>query len=158
MGFFKTIVNDLLGAKREYAVKGLGIFTCKVCEWWKEERYIWSGTVRLPSYPEETVILVEGDALAPSPQQLAELRMLLDNWDAVILRLESMLSRESRLAHKEEIYASWQKTFYLDSITPVAEDNGGWEIAFERTDDKKDYFFFIWKNNTIYDLTLGVGA
>lgn len=158
MGFFKTVVNDLLGSKREYAVKDLGIFTCKVCEWWKEERYSWTGTVRLFSYPEETVILVEGDALAPLPQQLEEVRMLLEKWEAVMIQLDSILLRESRLAHKEEIYASWKETFYPDSITPVAGEDGGWEVAFETTDDKKDYFFFIWKNNTIQDLTLGVEA
>ena len=69
-----------------------------------------------------------------------------------------MLPRESRLAHKEEIYASWHDTFYPEGITPSLEDGGGWEIGFARTDDLKDRFYFIWNRNTVQDLTLYVGA
>lgn len=34
MGSFKKLVNILLGTKKEYAVKDLGIFHSKVCDWW----------------------------------------------------------------------------------------------------------------------------
>ena len=34
MKVFKTLINELFGTKREYKVEGLGIFTCKVCDWW----------------------------------------------------------------------------------------------------------------------------
>ena len=94
----------------------------------------------------------------PSPQQLADLRKLLQDWESIITRLDNMLPRESRLAHKEEIYASWHDTFYPEGITPSLEDGGGWEIGFVRTDDLKDHFYFIWNRNTVQDLTLGVGA
>lgn len=36
MKVFKTLINELFGTKREYKVEGLGIFTCKVCDWWRE--------------------------------------------------------------------------------------------------------------------------
>ena len=109
-------------------------------------------------YSKDTFVLVEGDASAPSPQQLADLRKLLQDWESIITRLDNMLPRESRLAHKEEIYASWHDTFYPEGITPSLEDGGGWEIGFVRTDDLKDHFYFIWNRNTVQDLTLGVGA
>ena len=158
MGLFKTLINDLLGTRKEYEVKGLGIFSCKVCSWWPDKTYTWIDTVRLPNYSEETVILMEGDASAPLPQQLLELQALLQNWKPMIARLDSMLSTESRLAHKEEIYASWQDTFYPDTIAPAVPYSDGWEITFERKDDLKDYFGFTWKNNTLRGLELSVGA
>lgn len=158
MGIFKTLVNDLVGIEKEYEVKDLGIFTCKVCNWWKDKQYTWGGTVRLPFYSEETAILLEGDASAPFEQQLLELQTLLQNWKLMITRLDSMLPNESRLAHKEEIYASWQDTFYPETINPAIPCSDGWEITFIRKDDLKDYFGFIWKNNTVRELTLEVGA
>ena len=33
MGIFKTLVNDLFGTEKEYEVKGMGIFTCKIYNW-----------------------------------------------------------------------------------------------------------------------------
>lgn len=158
MGIFKTLINDLLGTRKEYEAKGLGIFSCKVCSWWPDKTYTWTGTVQLPDYSEETVILMEGDASAPLPQQLSELQALLQNWKPMIARLDRMLSTESRLAHKEEIYASWQDTFYPDAITPAIPYSDGWEITFDRKGDLKDYFSFTWKNNTLRDLELSVGA
>ena len=38
MKVFKTLINELFGTKREYKVEGLGIFTCKVCDWWRDSR------------------------------------------------------------------------------------------------------------------------
>lgn len=158
MGILKTLVNDLVGIEKEYEMKDLGIFTCKVCNWWKDKQYTWGATVRLPFYSEETAILLEGDASAPFEQQLLELQTLLQNWKSMITRLDSMLPNESRLAHKEEIYASWQDTFYPETINPAIPCSDGWEITFIRKDDLKDYFGFIWKNNTVRELTLEVGA
>ena len=37
MKVFKTLINELFGTKREYKVEGLGIFTCKVCDWWRDK-------------------------------------------------------------------------------------------------------------------------
>lgn len=158
MGIFKAMFNDLFGSKRTYEAKDLGVFTCNVCDWWLDKEYCWGGAVRLPSYSQDTIVLVEGDAVAPSPQQLADLRKLRQEWESVIARLDSMLPRESMLAHKEEIFASWHDTFYPEGITPSLEDGGGWEIGFERTDDLKDHFYFIWSRNTVQGLTLGVGV
>ena len=42
MKVFKTLINELFGTKREYKVEGLGIFTCKVCDWWRDKCYLWS--------------------------------------------------------------------------------------------------------------------
>ena len=39
MKVFKTLINELFGTKREYKVEGLGIFTCKVCDWWRDKSY-----------------------------------------------------------------------------------------------------------------------
>ncbi len=50
MKVFKTLINELFGTKREYKVEGLGIFTCKVCDWWRDKCYLWSGAVQLPFY------------------------------------------------------------------------------------------------------------
>lgn len=158
MGIFKTIFNELFGSKRKYEVKDLGVFTCKVCGWWLDKEYSWGAAVRLPLYSKDTIVLVEGDASAPSPQQLAGLRKLLQDWETVIARLDSMLPCESMLAHKEEIYASWHNTFYPEGITPSLLEGGGWEIGFERMDGLKDYFYFVWTSNTVQELTLGVGA
>lgn len=153
MGFFKTLVNNILGTRKEYAVKDLGIFTCKVCEWWQNEQSVWWSAVQLPLYSKETTICLEGNALAPSPQQLSDLQTMLKNWKSVILRIESILPNESRLAHKEEIYTSWQDKFYPEDIS--AMDNNSWEITFVR-DDLDNYFSFIWnsKNNIMSDFTL----
>lgn len=158
MGIFRTLANELLGTNKEYEVKGLGIFTCKVCDWWRNEHYTWGGTVRFPLYSEETIILLEGDASAPLSQQVLELRTLLQNWKSMTEQLDRMLPGESRLAHKEEIYASWQDKFYPEDIAPAIHCNDGWEISFSRTDDSKDYFAFIWQDNTVRELELGVGA
>jgi len=35
MGFFKKLVDILFGTQKEYAVKDLGIFHSKVCDWWQ---------------------------------------------------------------------------------------------------------------------------
>lgn len=158
MGILKTAFNHLFGSERTYEAKDLGVFTCKVCSWWLDKEYTWCAAVRLPSYLEDTIILVEGDASAPSPQQLADLRKLLQDWDSVLARLDGMLPRESMLAHKEEIYASWRNTFYPEGISPSLEDSGGWEITFKRTDSLKDYFSFYWSRSNVQDLTLEVGA
>lgn len=48
MKVFKTLINELFGTKREYKVEGLGIFTCKVCDWWRDKCCLWSGAVQLP--------------------------------------------------------------------------------------------------------------
>lgn len=156
MGIFNTLIDELLGTTKKCEIKNLGIFTCKICSWWRNERYTWGGTVQLPSYSEETFVLLEGDVSGPLPQQIVELQMLLQNWESLIARLDNMLPRESRFAHKEEIYASWQDKFYPEEITSTVSD--GWEITFSRTDDLKDYFAFIWKNNTVQDLELAEGA
>ena len=95
MGSFKKLVNILLGTKKEYAVKDLGIFHSKVCDWWQNEHYAWWSTVQLPSYSAETVIWLEGDASAPLSQQLLDLQALLENWKSVIARVESLLPNES---------------------------------------------------------------
>ena len=39
MEFFKKIVNILFGTQKEYAVKDLGIFHSKVCDWWQNRFY-----------------------------------------------------------------------------------------------------------------------
>ena len=74
MKVFKTLMNELFGTKREYKVEGLGIFTCKVCDWWRDKCYLWSGAVQLPFYSVETLVLIEGDASAPFSRQLLELQ------------------------------------------------------------------------------------
>lgn len=53
---FKTLVNELFGTKKEYQVKDLCVFICKVCDWWLDKLYFWTGIVRLPFYAEETMI------------------------------------------------------------------------------------------------------
>lgn len=158
MGILKMIINSLIGTNKEFEVKGLGIFTCKVCNWWQDESYTWSSTVKLPIYSKETVILLNGDVSGPSQQQVSELWKLLQNWELLISQLDSMLPQESRSVHKDEIYASWQDTFYPESIVPDVPEDNGWEISFERQDELKDYFCFIWRSNTVQDLTLDVGA
>ena len=80
MKVFKTLINELFGTKREYKVEGLGIFTCKVCDWWRDKCCLWSGAVQLPFYSVETLVLIEGDASAPFSRQLLELQVLLQNW------------------------------------------------------------------------------
>lgn len=92
------------------------------------------GAVHLPLNSKDAIVLVEGDASYPSPEQLADLRKLLHDWETVVARLDSTLPRESMLAHKEEIYTSCHDTFCPEGITPSLEGGGGWEIGFERTD------------------------
>lgn len=157
MGIVKTIGNELFGTNKKCEVKGLGIFTGKFCNWWRNEDVTWGGTVRLPLYPQETFVLMDGDTTAPFPQQVQDLQALLHDWNIVIARLDSMLPNEIRFAHKEEIYASWHDTFYPENISPVVHGDG-WEIAFARTDELKDYFVFNWHNGTVRELNLGVSA
>ena len=151
-GFFKTLVTILLGTRKEYTVEDIGVFSGKVCDWWQNDHYNWFTTLQLPSYSAETVIAMDGDASAPSPQQLLELRALLKNWASIPARLDSILPNESSLVHKEEIYASWQDHFYPEAIKPSDKDKEGWEITFVR-EDMDDCFSFIWKNNTVRNLT-----
>ena len=70
MGFFKKLVDILFGTQKEYAVKDLGIFHSKVCDWWQNEHYNWWSTIQLPLYSTETVIWIEGDAQAPLSQHI----------------------------------------------------------------------------------------
>ena len=116
MKVFKTLINELFGTKREYKVEGLGIFTCKVCDWWRDKCCLWSGAVQLPFYSVETLVLIEGDASAPFSRQLLELQVLLQNWVPMAEQLDSMLSSKSQQKHKEKIYGSWQDDFYPYTI------------------------------------------
>lgn len=153
MGFFKTLTTILLGTRKEYVVKDLGIFTSKVCNWWQYEQNAWWSEVRLPLYSAETVIWMEGDASAPFPKQLLDLQALLSNWKSVIAQVGNQLPYESRLAQKEEVYASWQNRFHPEGIKSSVKYNDGWEITFT-TDDYDYCFSFIWTNSTVRDLTL----
>ena len=47
MKVFKTLINELFGTKREYKVEGLGIFTCKVCDWWRDKCCLWCSAIAL---------------------------------------------------------------------------------------------------------------
>lgn len=153
MGFFKKLVDILFGTQKEYAVKDLGIFHSKVCDWWQNEHYSWWSTIQLPLYSTETVIWIEGDAQAPLSQHILDLQVLLKNWESVMAKVENLLPTESRLAHKEEIYTSWQNRFYPEAIESSVKYNNSWKITFT-TDDLDYSFSIIWKNNTVRDLTL----
>ena len=112
------------------------------------------------------MIWLEGDASAPLSQQLLDLQALLENWKSVIARVESLLPNEERkyfhlvcaneLAHMEMICAIvYQLTKGLspEEIKASVKYNDSWEITFT-TDDLDYCFSFIWKNNTVRDLTL----
>ena len=83
MNHIKKLAIALLGRKREYAIKGLGVFHSKVCDWWPNERCGWWCTLQLPSYSAETVIWLDGDTSAPLPRQILDLQVLLENWKSV---------------------------------------------------------------------------
>ena len=100
MGSFKKLVNILLGTKKEYVVKDLGIFHSKVCDWWQNEHYTWWSTVQLPSYSAETVIWLEGDASAPLSQQLLDLQALLEDWKSVIARVYYLMKADWHIKKK----------------------------------------------------------
>ena len=142
MKVFKTLINELFGTKREYKVEGLGIFTCKVCDWWRDKCYLWSGAVQLPFYSVETLVLIEGDASAPFSRQLLELQVLLQNWVPMAEQLDSMLS-------------SWQDEFYPYTIVPAVLYSDSWEIVFYRNSGVNYNFTVFWKENKIQDLHLG---
>lgn len=154
----KSMLVGLIGTNREYEVKGLGVFDSKVCHWIKKEDYTWSSSVQTPFYDEETIILLDGDIDGPSQQQILALRKLLHNWESILSDLDKLLLQECRTKRKQEIYASWRDTFFLEAICPLGSDKNEWEIAFERKDDLKDYFSFIWRDDRIEDLTLGTGV
>lgn len=151
---FKTLINELLGTRKEYQAKDLCVFTCKICDWWLDKQYLWTGIVRLPFYAEETIILVEGDASAPFPEQLSEIQVLLRNWQSMAIQLDNMMSVKSREARKEKIYASWEDQFYPYTIT-VPYSGDGWEIIFYRKSGVNYSFTVVWKNNTVQKLLLG---
>lgn len=151
---FKTLINELLGTRKEYQAKDLCVFTCKICDWWLDKQYLWTGIVRLPFYAEETIILVEGDASAPFPEQLSEIQVLLRNWQSMAIQLDNMMSVKSREARKEKIYASWEDQFYPYTIT-VPYSGDGWEIVFYRKSGVNYSFTVVWKNNTVQKLLLG---
>lgn len=152
---FKTLINELFGTKREYKAEGLGLFTCKVCDWWQDKCYLWSGTVQLPFYSVETLVLIEGDTSAPFSKQLLELQVLLQNWVPMVEQLDSMLSCKSQQKHKEKIYASWQDEFYPYTIVPAVLYSGSWEIVFYRNSGVNYNFTVFWKDNTVQDLHFG---
>lgn len=154
MGLFKALVKAVFGKMHKFEVNGLGVFTCKMCDWWPDEHYLWFGMVRLPIYSEETAIMLEGDVAGPSQRNLEGLRALLQNWKSMTAQLDRMLPEKSQPLGKEEVYASWQEQFYPEDINSAEQDKEGWEITFIRTDESPDYFFFTWKNNAVYDLTL----
>ena len=132
MKVFKTLINELFGTKREYKVEGLGIFTCKVCDWWRDKCCLWSGAVQLPFYSVETLVLIEGDASAPFSRQLLELQVLLQNWVPMAEQLDSMLSSKSQQKHSDS-----------------------WEIVFYRNSGVNYNFTVFWKDNRVQDLRLG---
>ena len=156
MKVFKTLINELFGTKREYKVEGLGIFTCKVCDWWRDKCYLWSGAVQLPFYSVETLVLIEGDASAPFSRQLLELQVLLQNWVPMAEQLDSMLSSKSQQKHKEKIYGSWQDEFYPYTIVPAVLYSDSWEIVFYRNSGVNYNFTVFWKENKIQDLHPGL--
>lgn len=155
MKVFKTLINELFGTKRGYKVEGLGIFTCKVCDWWRDKCYLWSGAVQLPFYSVETLVLIEGDASAPFSRQLLELQVLLQNWVPMAEQLDSMLSSKSQQKHKEKIYGSWQDDFYPYTIVPAVLYSDSWEIVFYRNSGVNYNFTVFWKDNRVQDLRLG---
>ena len=155
MKVFKTLINELFGTKREYKVEGLGIFTCKVCDWWRDKCCLWSGAVQLPFYSVETLVLIEGDASAPFSRQLLELQVLLQNWVPMAEQLDSMLSSKSQQKHKEKIYGSWQNDFYPYTIVPAVLYSDSWEIVFYRNSGVNYNFTVFWKDNRVQDLRLG---
>lgn len=152
---FKTLINELFGTKREYKVEGLGIFTCKVCDCWKDQSYLWGGAVQLPFYSVETLVLIEGDASAPFSKQLLELQVLLQNWVPMTKQLDNLLSCKSEQKHKEKIYASWQDNFYPYTIVPAVLYSESWEIVFYKNSGINYHFTVFWKDNTLQDLLLG---
>lgn len=148
----QTIFLWLFGTRKKYELKDLGTFDANVFSWWPDGCYNWCSVVQLPFQSEEIVILMEGNAARPYPQQESLLWKMLQNWEEIMTRLDSIVIRESKLIHKEEIYAAWQETFDLLSITPTRE-NDGWEMSYERRDSPMDYFCFTWRNNSVIELT-----
>lgn len=153
---FKILVNDLLGTKREFKAKDLGIFTCNVCDWWQDKHYTWSGTVQLPFYSVETIILIEGDISAPFLPKLTELQVLLQNWLPMTEQVDSILSSKIQRTHKEKIYASWQDKFLPYTIVPAVRHTDSWEIVFYKNSGINYNFSVFWKDNTIQDVSLGL--
>ncbi len=78
-GIFQKTGRYFVWNTKEYAVKDLGIFHSKVCDWWQNEHYNWWSTIQLPLYSTETVIWIEGDAQAPLSQHIWDLQVLLKN-------------------------------------------------------------------------------
>lgn len=156
MGLFSMIMNGLFGKQKEAEVKGVGVITCKVCDWYQAKDYTWSGDVRLPGYSGTTFFLIDGDARGADYMQEISLQKLVPGWNQVIVRLNELLPDKALAEGKADMYADWQKRFFPESILPVAFEPDSWEIVFNGLGEfEKEYFSFIWQSEDVKELAFG---
>ena len=153
MDFIKRLANNLLGTRKEHAVNGLGIFSCKVLECWKTDHYLWWSEIRLPSCPETMTIMANGDARSPFQSQTTRIKQLLENWETVLDRVDTVLSARIRGEKEIAAYANWRERFYPQSIWASDKNNKELEISF--VDSDLEYSFrFTWSDGLVRSLVL----
>lgn len=153
MDFIKRLANNLLGTRKEHAVNGLGIFSCKVLECWKTDHYLWWSEIRLPSCPETMTIMANGDARSPFQSQTTRIKQLLENWGTVLDRVDTVLSARIRGEKEIAAYANWRERFYPQSIWASDTNNKELEISF--VDSDLEYSFrFTWSDGLVRSLVL----
>lgn len=153
MDFIKRLANNLLGMRKEHAVNGLGIFSCKVLECWKTDHYLWWSEIRLPFCPETITIMANGDARSPFQSQTTRIKQLLENWETVLDRVDTILSARIRGEKEIAAYANWRERFYPQSIWTSDTNNKELEISF--VDSDLEYSFrFTWSDGLVRSLVL----
>lgn len=153
MDFIKRLANNLLGTRKEHAVNGLGIFSCKVLECWKTDHYLWWSEIRLPFCPETMTIMANGDAYSPFQSQTTRIKQLLENWETVLDQVDTVLSARIRGEKGIAAYANWRERFYPQSIWASDTNNKELEISF--VDSDLGYSFrFTWSDGLVRSLVL----
>lgn len=153
MDFIKRLANNLLGTRKEHAVNGLGIFSCKVLECWKTDHYLWWSEIRLPFCPETMTIMANGDAYSPFQSQTTRIKQLLENWETVLDQVDTVLSARIRGEKGIAAYANWRERFYPQSIWASDTNNKELEISF--VDSDLEYSFrFTWSDGLVRSLVL----
>lgn len=158
MGLFGTLVNGLFGTEQQLEVEGLGTVSCKICNWYHNDKYTWTGYIQFPSYPEVTLFFIDGNAHGVDKRQVQSLHELIADWDHLMDELDEQLLEKIESESKSDTYRNWQKYFVPEAIVPdiSSSKSEAWEVTFNGIGKVEDHYFtFNWENGDVKELQLG---
>lgn len=151
MSFIKRLVNNLFGSRKEYKAEGLGTFSSKIFDYWKNDCYYWLLELQLQSYQENSTFCIKGDANSPFQIQISGLHRFMENWETMLSQIDSSIHERIQFIKGKSVFSTWKKHFYLESVWASETDNNEFEVTFT-TYDLEHSFSFIWRDGYIKDL------